>query len=99
MEDNINGSFTTYLEKIDLIKQGLLSTDVRVGLDALRMSLHHPEFADKQIDLDELVHSWRHMSLSWRKIIGPLEQKSWHYRAQQLSRLIQSLELELNKDD
>ncbi|MBC1219228.1 hypothetical protein GNF10_01175 [Nostoc sp. UCD121] len=98
VEDNINGAFRTYLEKIDLIKQGLLFTDVRVGLDALRMSLNHPEFANKQIDFDELVDSWRDMSLSWRKIIGPLEQKTWHYRAQQLSRLIQSLELELNKD-
>ncbi|MBN3905276.1 MAG: hypothetical protein HWQ35_01395 [Nostoc sp. NMS1] len=98
VEDNINGAFRTYLEKIDLIKQGLLFTEVRIGLDTLRMSLNHPEFADKQIDVDELVDSWRDMSLSWRKIIGPLEQKSWHYRAQQLSRLIQSLELELDKD-
>ncbi len=98
VEDNINGAFRTYLEKIDLIKQGLISTEVRVGLDALRMSLHHPEFADKQIDLEQLIDSWRDMSLSWRKIIGSLEQKSWHYRAQQLSRLIQSLELELDQE-
>ncbi|AHJ27666.1 hypothetical protein NSP_13260 [Nodularia spumigena CCY9414] len=38
------------------------------------------------------------MSLSWRKIIGSLEQKSWRYRAQQIARLVQALELELNQE-
>lgn len=97
VEDYINASFRTYLEKLDLTEQGVIFTETRLGLNALSMSLHHPEFADKQVNQKELIQSWRKMSLTWRRIIGPLEQKSWCYKAQQLARLIKELELELNE--
>lgn len=96
VEDYINASFTTYLEKLDMTAQGMLLTDTRIGLNSLRMSLHHPELADKQVDINHLVHSWRQLSPKWRNIIGYMEQKSWQYKSQQLERLIKELELELN---
>lgn len=98
VEDYINTSFTTYLEKLDLNQQGFILNDTRLGLNSLTMSLQHPEFVNKQVEMNELIHAWRDMSLSWRKIIGSLEQKSWRYRAQQIARLLQALELELNQE-
>ncbi|MBE9200004.1 MULTISPECIES: hypothetical protein [unclassified Nodularia (in: cyanobacteria)] len=98
VEDYINASFTTYLEKLDLNNQGIVLTDTRLGINSLCMSLQHPEFVNKPVEMNELIHSWRDMSLSWRKIIGPLEQKSWRYRAQQIARLLQALELELSQE-
>ncbi len=98
VEDYINASFTTYLEKLDLNKQGVILTDTRLGLNSLTMSLQHPEFSNKQVDMNQLINSWRDMSLSWRKIIGSLEQKSWRYRAQQIDRITQALKLELNQE-
>jgi hypothetical protein len=97
VEDYINASFTTYLEKLDLTAQGMLLTDTRIGLNSLRMSLHHKELADKQVDINQLVDSWRQLSPKWRNIIGYMEQKSWQYKSQQLERLIKELGLELNK--
>ncbi|BAY76695.1 hypothetical protein NIES25_31520 [Nostoc linckia NIES-25] len=96
VEDYINASYTTYLEKLDLTAQGMLLTDTRIGLNSLRMSLHHPELADKQVDVRQLVDSWRNISSKWRNIIGYMEQKSWQYKSQQLERLIKELGLELN---
>jgi len=75
VEDYINASFTTYLEKLDLTAQGMLLTDTRIGLNSLRMSLHHKELADKQVDINQLVDSWRQLSPKWRNIIGYMEQK------------------------
>ncbi|MDP5338535.1 MAG: hypothetical protein NWQ28_08170, partial [Nodularia sp. (in: cyanobacteria)] len=98
VEDYIHTSFTTYLEKLDLNEQGFILNDTRLGINSLTMSLQHPEFVNKQVEINELIHSWRDMSLSWRKIIGSLEQKSWRYRAQQIARLLQALELELNQE-
>jgi len=97
VEDYINASFTTYLEKLDLTAQGMLLTDTRIGLNSLRMSLHHKELADKQVDINQLVDSWRQLSPKWRNIIGYMEQKSWQYKSRQLERLIKELGLELNK--
>ncbi|MBD2521866.1 hypothetical protein [Nostoc sp. FACHB-133] len=96
VEDYISASYTTYLEKLDLTVQGIMLTDIRVGLNSLSMSLHHPELADKQVDINQLVNSWRQVSSKWRNIIGYMEQKSWQYKSQQLERLIKALELELN---
>ncbi|RCJ23969.1 hypothetical protein A6S26_20480 [Nostoc sp. ATCC 43529] len=96
VEDYINASYTTYLEKLDLTAQGMLLTDTRIGLNSLRMSLHHPELADKQVDISQLIDSWRQVSSKWRNIIGYMEQKSWQYKSQQLERLIKELGLELN---
>ncbi len=98
VEDYINASFTTYLEKLDLNQQGVILTETRLGLNSLTMSLQHPEFINKQVDMNKLINSWRNMNLSWRKIIGSLEQKSWRYRAQQIARIVQALELELNQE-
>ncbi|MBE8988088.1 hypothetical protein [Nostoc sp. LEGE 12450] len=96
LEDYISASFTTYLEKLDFTAQGIMLTDIRVGLNSLSMSLHHPELVDKRVDINQLVHSWRQVSSKWRNIIGYMEQKSWQYKSQQLERLIKELGLELN---
>ncbi|AFZ58473.1 hypothetical protein H6G54_06200 [Anabaena cylindrica FACHB-243] len=98
VEDYIQAAFATYLEKLDKSQQGFVFTDVRIGLNALRMTLHHPELSDKQVNINELIHSWQNISQYWRKVIGTIEQKTWRYKSQQIHRLIQQLELDLNKN-
>ncbi|MGM3309234.1 hypothetical protein ACSQ6I_25205 [Anabaena sp. WFMT] len=97
VEDYIQAAFATYLEKLNISQEGFVFTDVRVGLNALCMTLHHPELSDKQVNLNELINSWRKISRNWQKIIGSLEQKTWHYKSQQIYRLIKQLELDLNE--
>jgi hypothetical protein len=97
VEDYIQAAFATYLEKLDKSQQGFVFTDVRIGLNALCMTLQHPELSDKQVNLNELINSWQKISPHWRKIIGTLEQKTWHYKSQQIYRLIKHLELDLNE--
>jgi hypothetical protein len=96
LENYISAAFATYWEKLNFWEQGIIFTDLRVGLNSLRMSLQHPEFADKQVEINQLFNSWRQMNSSWRNVIGSLEQKSWQYKSQQLERLIKALELNLN---
>jgi hypothetical protein len=95
MNDYVSASFLTYLEMLDETDQGYVFTVVNLGLDTLRMAMHHPDFANKQADLDELVNSWKQMK--WRKVVFTLTQKRWRYIAQQLDRLLKALDVDLDK--
>lgn len=96
IEDYISAAFLTHLEKIDQMDGGYVFTAVDLGLTSLRMALHHPDFSDKQVDVDALLSDWKKMQ--WRKIVFPLTQKRWRYMAQQFDRVLKPLTIELNKD-
>lgn len=95
MEDYISASYLTYLEMLDETEKGYVFTLVNLGLNSLRMALHHPDFANRQSNIDELMTSWKQMK--WRKVAMPLTQKRWRYIAQQLDRLIMELKVELDQ--
>lgn len=96
MEDYISASYLTFLEMLDESEKGYLFTIVNLGLNSLRMASHHPDFAEKPANLDELLASWKQMQ--WRKVVMPLTQKRWRYIAQQFDRLTNELGIELDKE-
>jgi hypothetical protein len=64
------------------------------------MTLHHPDFAEFKIkNIEELVNIWHQQKLG--NSLGQKDQvriKRWHYTAQQIQRLVESLDLKLNED-
>lgn len=94
MEDYIDASMLTYIEMLDATDEGMVFTNVDLGLKSLTMALNHPDFADRPADVDALKRAWQQMK--WRKIVSAHTQKRWRYIAQQLDRLVQALDVELD---
>jgi hypothetical protein len=96
-ENFICGYFRTFNEMMNLEDKGVTCSQYRIGLKSLNMALKHPEFADKQVDLNKLVLSWREKGYGQEP--SPLVQKRWRYTAQQLERLVDALDLHLKGDE
>jgi hypothetical protein len=96
VEDYVNVAFMTHLEKLDETDNGFVFTAVEMGVNSLRMALHHPEFKDKQVDAQEVANSWKQMQ--WRKMVFPMTQKRWRYMAQQFDRVLKALDVELGRE-
>ncbi len=94
MEDYIKGSFLHFPEMLELNRKGDVCTVLVLGRQTLEMALCHPEFADKQVNIDDLFTSWEEME--WRYVLPPfggglLTQKRWSYIAQQFERIRQEM--------
>lgn len=97
VESHISGYFLNYWETLDCWIQGIKLPALEIGLESLKMALHHPEFADKQVDIEQLVKTWHQNRVGDEKeVTGPVRRRRWRYTAQQFERLINALDLELN---
>ncbi len=97
MEDYIKGTLLHFPEMLELSRQGDMCTVISLGRQTLQMALCHPEFADKQVSIDELFASWQQME--WNYVLPPfgpglLTQKRWRYIAQQFERARQEMSFE-----
>lgn len=93
----IKSYYLTFWEMLELRKQGILLASVKHGIESLTMALNHPEFANHQIDVDDLVDSWLQYQPSNLDIANyPVMKKRWRYTSQQLKRLITALDLQLD---
>lgn len=101
MEDYIDGAFLTFPELLERDEQGQTSTIICNCRNSLRMALCHPDFQDKQADIDELLKSWK--AMPWPSEIpaagqGLMTLKRWRYTAQQLERLRVELGFEYDRE-
>ena len=101
VESHIHNFYLKYWEMLDLYLKGINLSCVKYGLEALAMVRNHPEFTHKQIldNVDDLIRIWHSEKLGDN--LGDktnLGGKRWRYTAQQLQRLIDALELKLNRD-
>lgn len=100
MEDYINGTFLHFPEMLERSMHGDLCTVIGLGHQTLEMALCHPEFADKQVDIDGLFTSWQEME--WQYVLPPfgpglLTQKRWRYIAQQFERAREAMGFDYNE--
>jgi hypothetical protein len=99
MEDYIKGQFLVFPEMLDANNKGILTVALHFSRETLKMALSHPEFSDKQANIDVLLASWGQME--WPQKLPPfgaglLTQKRWRYIAQQYERARKAMDFEFD---
>ncbi|CAK6697284.1 hypothetical protein BBFGKLBO_02222 [Synechococcus sp. CBW1107] len=101
MEDYIAGTFLHFPEMLELSNRGRVCLTISLGQNSLAMALNHPEFSDRQVDIDQLYREWA--AMEWGKVLPPvgpglLAQKRWRYIALQFERLRSEMQFEFDSE-
>lgn len=94
VEDFIRRFFITFHEMLAFHEQGTTSTAIRQAIRSMEMALNHAEFQDLSFEPEALPHIWYERGFG--RELGPIIKKRWRYTAQQLERLIEALDLQLD---
>ena len=94
LEDFIRRFYVTFNEMLALHEQGTTSTAIRQAIQTMKMAFNHPEFRDIDLDPESLPHTW-YLS-GFGQELGPIIKKRWRYTSQQLERLIEALDIQLD---